>query len=150
MATSNNKMNASWKDFELALDMESVFVIFCTYVFTWLKFVLCSMSCFECFIQYLYTVLWILWQKAYSRSFREDHEMMHLRDLQKLEGVLSPSHLEEMEFAHFSEAKQSQHKDMPVSPGQPASISDDAEVVTLIGSSQDDANQINQKEIHWG
>ncbi|GFS42584.1 TBP-associated factor 5 [Actinidia rufa] len=38
--------------------------------------------------------------RAFFNSFREDHEMMHLRDLQKLEGVLSPSHLEEMEFAH--------------------------------------------------
>lgn len=37
-----------------------------------------------------------------------------------------------------------------VSPGQPSSISDDAESVTLTGSSQDSANQINQKEIHWG
>lgn len=37
-----------------------------------------------------------------------------------------------------------------VSPGQPSSISDDAEVVTLIGSSQDEATLINQKEIHWG
>lgn len=34
--------------------------------------------------------------------------------------------------------------------GQPSSISDDAEVVTLIGSCQDAANQLNQKEIHWG
>ncbi|KAK2640329.1 hypothetical protein Ddye_028124 [Dipteronia dyeriana] len=37
-----------------------------------------------------------------------------------------------------------------VSPGQPNTISDDAEVVTLIGSNQDAANQINQKEVHWG
>lgn len=37
-----------------------------------------------------------------------------------------------------------------VSPGQPISISDDAEVVTLIGSSQDEATLINQKEIQWG
>ena len=37
-----------------------------------------------------------------------------------------------------------------VSPGQPILISDDAEVVTLIGSSQDEATQINQKEIQWG
>jgi transcription initiation factor TFIID subunit 5 len=29
-------------------------------------------------------------------------------------------------------------------------ISDDPEAVTLTGSSQDAANQINQKEIHWG
>ncbi|CAL5411029.1 unnamed protein product [Camellia sinensis] len=38
---------------------------------------------------------------------------------------------------------------MPVSPGQPSSISDD-EGVTLVGSGQDAANLINQKEIHWG
>lgn len=37
-----------------------------------------------------------------------------------------------------------------VSPGQPNSISDDAEIVTLIGSNQDVANQINQKEVRWG
>ena len=37
-----------------------------------------------------------------------------------------------------------------VSPGQPNSISDDAEAVTLTGSSQDAVSQINQKEIHWG
>lgn len=39
---------------------------------------------------------------------------------------------------------------LTVSPGQPISISDDAEVVTLVGNSQDPVNQINQKEIHWG
>ncbi|KAL7187256.1 hypothetical protein ACSBR1_037340 [Camellia fascicularis] len=38
--------------------------------------------------------------RNFFNSFREDHEMMHLRDLQKLEGVLSPCHLEEMEFGH--------------------------------------------------
>lgn len=32
--------------------------------------------------------------RAFFNSFREDHEMIHSRDLQKLEGVLSPSHLE--------------------------------------------------------
>ena len=37
-----------------------------------------------------------------------------------------------------------------VTPGQPSSIADDPEAVTLTGSSQDAANQINQKEIHWG
>ena len=39
---------------------------------------------------------------------------------------------------------------LAVSPGQPVSISDDPDAVTLIGSSQDAANQINKKEIHWG
>ncbi|KAK2644472.1 hypothetical protein Ddye_019667 [Dipteronia dyeriana] len=38
--------------------------------------------------------------RTFFNTFREDHEMLHLRDLQKLEGVLPPSHLEEMEFAH--------------------------------------------------
>lgn len=32
--------------------------------------------------------------RNFFNSFREDHEMMHSHDLQKLEGVLSPSHLE--------------------------------------------------------
>ncbi|KAM5564700.1 hypothetical protein ABKV19_018985 [Rosa sericea] len=117
--------------------------------------------------------------RTFFNSFREDHEMMHLRDLQKLEGVLSPSHLEEMEFAHslrqskvnikicqysyelllqFLHKSQSttmlgiinEHINFQVSPGQPSSITDDAEAVTLIGGSQESANQINQKEIHWG
>lgn len=32
--------------------------------------------------------------RTFFNTFREDHEMLHLRDLQKLEGVLTPSHLE--------------------------------------------------------
>lgn len=117
--------------------------------------------------------------RAFFNKFREDHEMMHLRDLQKLEGVLSPSHLEEMEFAHslrqskvnikicqysydlmmqYLHKTQSitmlgiinEHINFQVSPGQPISLSDDTEVVTLVGSGQDAANLINQKEIHWG
>ncbi|KAF5456809.1 hypothetical protein F2P56_026248 [Juglans regia] len=117
--------------------------------------------------------------RTFFNSYREDHEMMHSRDLQKLEGVLSPSHLEEMEFAHTLRQSKvkikicqysyelllqflhktklttmlgivNEHINFQVSPGQPSSISDDAEVVTLIGSSQDEATQINQKEIHWG
>ncbi|KAH7839702.1 hypothetical protein Vadar_007575 [Vaccinium darrowii] len=117
--------------------------------------------------------------RTFFNTFREDHEMMHSRDLQKLEGVLSPSHLEEMEFAHslrqskvnikicqysyelllqYLHKMQSiamlgvinEHINFQVSPGQPGSISDDAEVVTLVGSGQEAANMINQKEIHWG
>ncbi|KAL5558220.1 hypothetical protein UlMin_034431 [Ulmus minor] len=117
--------------------------------------------------------------RAFFNNFREDHEMMHSRDLQKLEGVLSPSHLEEMEFAHslrqskvnikicqysyelllqFLHKTQSttilgvinEHINFQVSPGQPSSISDDPEAVTLTGSNQEAVSQINQKEIHWG
>ncbi|XP_039132083.1 transcription initiation factor TFIID subunit 5-like [Dioscorea cayenensis subsp. rotundata] len=36
---------------------------------------------------------------TFLHTFCEDHDLMHLRDLQKLEGVLSPQHLEEMELA---------------------------------------------------
>ncbi|XP_043807869.1 transcription initiation factor TFIID subunit 5 isoform X2 [Manihot esculenta] len=117
--------------------------------------------------------------RTFFNTFREDHEMMHSRDLQKLEGVLSPSHLEEMEFAHTLRQSKvnikicqysnellmqylrntkstmmlgivNEHINFQVSPGQPCPISDDSEVVTLIGSNQDAANQINKKEIHWG
>ncbi|CAL0327175.1 unnamed protein product [Lupinus luteus] len=117
--------------------------------------------------------------RNFFNTFREDHEMMHLRDLQKLEGVLSPTHLEEMEFAHSLRQSKfnikiceysyelllqhlhstqsttilgiiNEHINFQVTPGQPSSISDDPEAVTLTGSSQDAINQINQKEIHWG
>lgn len=116
--------------------------------------------------------------RAFFNSYREDHEMTHLRDLQKLEGVLSPSHLEEMEFAHsirvskvnikmcqysYDLLLQYLHKtesitmlgiineriNFQVSPGQPGSISDDTEVVTLVASGHD-ASLINQKEVLWG
>ncbi|KAK7290770.1 hypothetical protein RIF29_05448 [Crotalaria pallida] len=117
--------------------------------------------------------------RNFFNAFREDHEMMHSRDLRKLEGVLSPTHLEEMEFAHslrqskfnikiceYSYQLLLQHLhstqsttilavineniNFQVTPGQPSSISDDPEVVTLAGSSQDAINQINQNEMHWG
>ncbi|OMO61582.1 hypothetical protein CCACVL1_23405 [Corchorus capsularis] len=117
--------------------------------------------------------------RAFFNAFREDHELMHSRDLQKLEGVLTQSHLEEMEFARslrqnkvnikicqysydlllqYLHKTQStamlgvinEHINFRVSSGQPTSISDDGDVVSLIGSFQDTANQINQKEVHWG
>ncbi|KAK6927628.1 TFIID subunit TAF5, NTD2 domain [Dillenia turbinata] len=117
--------------------------------------------------------------RTFFSTFRGDHEMMHLRDLQKLEGVLSPSHLEEMEFAHslrhckvnisicqytydlllqFLHKTQSitilgvinEHINFQVSSGYPATLSDYSEAIVLVESSQDAANQINQKEIHWG
>ncbi|GAB2252071.1 hypothetical protein Droror1_Dr00004918 [Drosera rotundifolia] len=117
--------------------------------------------------------------RTFFANFREDHEILYSRDLQKLEGVLSPSHLEEMEFAHtlrqnkvnvkmcqysydlllqYLHSTQSitmlgvinEHINFQVSPGQPGSISDDVEAVTLVGSGQDAANLINQKEVRWG
>ncbi|KAK8535205.1 hypothetical protein V6N12_056734 [Hibiscus sabdariffa] len=117
--------------------------------------------------------------RTFFNAFHEDHQLMHSRDLQKLEGVLSQSHLEEMEFArslrqnkvnikicqysydlllqylHKTQSSAmlgviNEHINFQVTSGQPGSISDDIEVVTLIGSCQDAANQMNQKEIHWG
>ncbi|CAH9096690.1 unnamed protein product [Cuscuta epithymum] len=117
--------------------------------------------------------------RAFFNSFREDHEMIHLRDLQKLEAVLSPSHLQEMEFAHSLRQSKvnikmcqysyelllrylhrahatvmlgmiNEHINFEVSTGQPGSVSDDADVVTLIGSGWETASLVNQKEIHWG
>lgn len=117
--------------------------------------------------------------RNFFNTFREDHETMHQRDLQKLEGVLSPSHLEEMEFAHTLRQSKvnikicqysydlllqylhntqsitmlgviNEHINFQVCPGQPSSISEDAEAVTLVGGGQDAVNLINQKEIQWG
>ncbi|ONK70437.1 uncharacterized protein A4U43_C05F33720 [Asparagus officinalis] len=117
--------------------------------------------------------------RTFFNTFREDHELMHLRDLQKLEGILSPSHLEEMELARTLRQSKvniklceysynlllqylqktqaltmlgiiNEHINFEVSSGQPISITDDADVVALVGSSQDIAKQINQKEVRWG
>uniref|UniRef100_A0A2P2MAI1 Uncharacterized protein MANES_16G128700 n=1 Tax=Rhizophora mucronata TaxID=61149 RepID=A0A2P2MAI1_RHIMU len=117
--------------------------------------------------------------RIFFNTFREDHELMHLRDLQKLEGVLSPSHLEDMEFAHYLRQCKfnikicqysnellmqylrktkstmmlgivNEHINFQVSPGQTCSISDDAEAIMLFEKGQGAANLINKKEIHWG
>lgn len=117
--------------------------------------------------------------RRFFSNFREDHELMHSRDLQKLEGILSPSHLEEMELARTIRQKKTsirlceysydllmqylhntkastmlglinEHINFDVYAGQPMSITDDADVGALVGSSQDIAKQINQKEVRWG
>ncbi|KAH9289526.1 hypothetical protein KI387_033643, partial [Taxus chinensis] len=117
--------------------------------------------------------------RSFFQSFREDHEVAHLRDLQKLESVISPHHLEEMDFAHslrqhkvsmklckysYELLLQHLHKtesmlmlgvineriNLQVPPGQPCTYSEEVEVVTLTGSSQEAVEQINQKEIRWG
>ncbi|KAK9742717.1 hypothetical protein RND81_03G192900 [Saponaria officinalis] len=117
--------------------------------------------------------------RNFFNIFREDHEIMHQRDLQKLEGVLSPSHLEEMEFAHTLRQSKvnikicqyahgllyqylhntqsitvlgviNEHIHFDPYPGQPSSLSDDSEAVTIVGGGQDAVNLINQKEIQWG
>ncbi|KAJ4887896.1 Transcription initiation factor TFIID subunit 5 [Raphanus sativus] len=117
--------------------------------------------------------------RAFFNSFRKDHEMVHLRDLQKLEGVLAPSHLQEMEFArslrqskfnikicqcsydlllqylHRTESTLmlgiiNERINFQVYSGQPNSASDDIESVTISGSFHETADHVNQKEIHWG
>ncbi|GBG86240.1 hypothetical protein CBR_g41144, partial [Chara braunii] len=37
--------------------------------------------------------------RAFFQAYREDHERLHIRDLQKLEGVTCPSHLQETDLA---------------------------------------------------
>ncbi|KAJ0238069.1 Transcription initiation factor TFIID subunit 5 [Hirschfeldia incana] len=117
--------------------------------------------------------------RAFFNSFRKDHEVVHLRDLQKLEGVLAPSHLQEMEFArslrqskvnikicqysydlliqylHRTESTLmlgiiNEHINFQVYSGQPNSASEDIEAVTIVGSFQETADHVNQKEIQWG
>uniref|UniRef100_A0A0E0LE17 TFIID subunit TAF5 NTD2 domain-containing protein n=1 Tax=Oryza punctata TaxID=4537 RepID=A0A0E0LE17_ORYPU len=134
--------------------------------------------------------------RSFFHTFREDHELMHSRDLQKLEGILSPSHLEYsyelllqylqktqalvvlgiinerttfdgniphiiqtstlisvMHFLVYTSLVYCATYPYPilaVSPGQPSLISDDTDVVALVGTSKDLAKQINLKEVHWG
>uniref|UniRef100_A0A0E0LIB7 TFIID subunit TAF5 NTD2 domain-containing protein n=1 Tax=Oryza punctata TaxID=4537 RepID=A0A0E0LIB7_ORYPU len=115
---------------------------------------------------------------SFFHTFREDHE--HSRDLKKLESILSPLHLEEMEVARslrqnkfgiklcevysYELLLQYLHKtqalvvlgiineriDFEVSPGRSPLIADDSDAVVLIGTSKDLTKQINQKEVHWG
>ncbi|WOK92596.1 transcription initiation factor TFIID subunit 5 isoform X4 [Canna indica] len=115
--------------------------------------------------------------RNFFRTFREDHEIMHLRDLQKLEGINSPLQLEEIELARslrqnkfrikmceysyelllqYLQKTQSftmlgvinEHINFEVSTGQPTSASDNVDFVTIEG--RNGARQINQNEVHWG
>uniref|UniRef100_A0A0E0Q0V8 TFIID subunit TAF5 NTD2 domain-containing protein n=1 Tax=Oryza rufipogon TaxID=4529 RepID=A0A0E0Q0V8_ORYRU len=94
--------------------------------------------------------------RSFFHTFREDHELMHSRDLQKLEGILSPSHLEysyELLLQYLQKTQAlvvlgiiNEHTTFDVSPGQPSLISDDTDVVALVGTKKDLAKQINLKE----
>ncbi|KAK4410701.1 Transcription initiation factor TFIID subunit [Sesamum angolense] len=108
--------------------------------------------------------------RAFFNSFRGDHEVGHSRDLQKLEGngictfpkaskvrikICQYSYDLLLQYLHKSQSITmlgiiNEHINFQVSPGQPISIADDAEFVTLFGGDQDAVNLINQKEIHWG
>uniref|UniRef100_A0A0E0E4F6 TFIID subunit TAF5 NTD2 domain-containing protein n=1 Tax=Oryza meridionalis TaxID=40149 RepID=A0A0E0E4F6_9ORYZ len=94
--------------------------------------------------------------RSFFHTFREDHELMHSRDLQKLEGILSPSHLEysyELLLQYLQKTQAlvvlgiiNERTTFDVSPGQPSLISDDTDVVALVGTKKDLAKQINLKE----
>ncbi|KAG6544504.1 hypothetical protein Mapa_014142 [Marchantia paleacea] len=117
--------------------------------------------------------------RVFFQTFRDDHEALHMRDLQKLEGVLAPQHLEETELARsFRENKidikmcqysfelllqylhntdsmlmlsiVNAHINLQVVPGQPSPLFEEEEAVTLTGKAQDALELINQKEIRWG
>ncbi|OMO90697.1 transcription initiation factor TFIID subunit 5-like isoform 2 [Corchorus olitorius] len=93
-----------------------------------------GMSCFVCYIRSLYIRSWIWWPKDICKKYSYDLLLQYLHKTQStaMLGVIN------------------EHINFRVSSGQPTSISDDGDVVSLIGSFQDTANQINQKEVHWG
>jgi len=53
-----------------------------------------SATCVLCFCLHDSWFCWIYSAWNFFNTFREDHEMLHSLDLQKLELVLSPTHLE--------------------------------------------------------
>lgn len=58
-----------------------------------------SDNSFDNFVSQTY---WFLFAaRTFFNAFREDHELMHSRDVQKLEGVLSQSHLEVKLTFHY-------------------------------------------------
>ncbi|XP_024390702.1 transcription initiation factor TFIID subunit 5 [Physcomitrium patens] len=112
--------------------------------------------------------------RDFLQRFREDHEASHVRDIQKLEGVLSPQHLHESELVlTLRNNKQSvkmcqysfelllqylhgtdsmlmlgivnEHLNIHVLPGPPSALPKDDEVVA-----QGTLDYLNQKEIRWG
>ncbi|CAK9270407.1 unnamed protein product [Sphagnum jensenii] len=117
--------------------------------------------------------------RLFFQTFREDHDTLHLRDLHKLEGVLSPQHLQESELAvAFRENKinirmcqysfelllqylhstdsmlmlgiVNEHINIQVFPGQPSPLPEEEEAITLTGKPQEALDSMNQKELRWG
>lgn len=116
--------------------------------------------------------------RTFFQTFREDHEALHLRDLQILQGILSSEHLQEMELARslrenkvnikmcqysFDLLLQYLHNtdsslmlgivneriNLQVSSGQPTSWSEE-DMGSLLGKPQEAVNEVNTKEIRWG
>ncbi|TYH69577.1 hypothetical protein ES332_D05G065700v1 [Gossypium tomentosum] len=82
--------------------------------------------------------------KTLFKAFREDHELMHSCDLQKLEGVLSQSHLESkvnIKICQYSYDLLLQYLHKTQSTAMLGVINEHINF---------QANQLNQKEIHWG
>ncbi|XP_024534528.1 transcription initiation factor TFIID subunit 5 [Selaginella moellendorffii] len=117
--------------------------------------------------------------REFFQSFRDDHQPQHIRDLQKLEGVITPQHLQENETActlqenkvhvkmcqysfelllQYLQSTESMlmlgivnsHINLKVLPGQPAALVDDDESSSLPAKVQAVVEATNQKEIHWG
>ncbi|XP_074561186.1 transcription initiation factor TFIID subunit 5-like, partial [Curcuma longa] len=111
-------------------------------------------------------------------AFREDHESRHLRDLQKLERILSTLNSEEMELArpfrlnklkiklceysydlllqylqkthsHTILGIINEHIDFEVYPGQPTTVSDNADFATVEGRNNNFGKQMNHN-LRWG
>ncbi|KAF5196822.1 Transcription initiation factor tfiid subunit [Thalictrum thalictroides] len=108
---------------------------------------------YVCFIQYSSIVLWILWQRGIAKK---EMEFAHYLGQSKVNiKICQYSYELLLQYLHKTQSITmlgiiNEHINFQVSPGQPSSISDDADAVILVGSSQDTAKQINEKEIHWG
>ncbi|KAM7268972.1 hypothetical protein ACFE04_024469 [Oxalis oulophora] len=132
----------------------------------------------HCFMDLIANQQHVQHARNFFNTFRKDHEMMHLKDLQLLDGVKSPAHLK-MEFTrslrqsklnikmclysyelllqYLHKTKSTtilglinEHINFKVTTGQPSTITDDVDFVMLIGSTQDTDSQINLKEVHLG
>lgn len=112
--------------------------------------------------------------REFLQKFREDHEAAHVRDIQKLEGVLSPQHLQESElvltlrknkrdvkmcqysfelllqYLHGTDSMLmlgivNEHLNIHVLPGPPSALPKEDEILA-----QGTLDYMNQKEIRWG
>lgn len=117
--------------------------------------------------------------RQFFSMFREEHEQLHVHDLQKLEGISSPQHLQENELARtFLDNKIStrlcqysfelllrflhgaglmlmlaivnEHVNLQVFPGQPSPTAEDEEATVVTGKASQVVKQLNLKEIQWG
>eukprot|EP00850_Spirogloea_muscicola_P003514 SM000014S00302 [mRNA] locus=s14:546230:551448:- [translate_table: standard] len=117
--------------------------------------------------------------REFFGEFKVDHERVHLRDLQKLEGVTDARHLQENGLVHtFRDNKfnvklcqysfnlllqllqgaelmlilsiVNEHVNLQVLPGQVSAAVEEEDSVAFTGKESEQIELLNQKEIQWG